>query len=304
MPEPGSLALPVCALILAPLLLGIVNRTKAFIAGRRGAPLLQPYWDIAKCLRRGAVYGEVTSALFRLGPVVGLASLAAALLVTPFGGVGAPVSFPGDPIVLAGLLALGRFATVLAALDTGSSFEGMGASREVHFAALAEPALLLALATLARVTGSFALTPLYQAITIGAWADALPTFALVAMTLLVIALVENCRIPVDDPTTHLELTMIHEVMVLDHSGPDLGLILYAATLKVWIFGALLVGLVMPVRSGNLWLDGAAMLAGMAVFAGMIGMISSAMARYRLVQVPQFIVGAATLSAVAFIVRLI
>jgi formate hydrogenlyase subunit 4 len=304
MPEPGSLALPVCALVLAPLLLGIVNRTKAFIAGRRGAPLLQPYWDIAKYLRRGAVYGEVTSALFRLGPVVGFASAVAALLVTPFGGVGAPVSFSGDPIVLAGLLALGRFATVLAALDTGSSFEGMGASREVHFAALAEPALLLALATLARVTGSFALTPLYQAITIGAWADALPTFALVAMTLLVIALVENCRIPVDDPTTHLELTMIHEVMVLDHSGPDFGLILYAATLKVWIFGALLVGLVTPVRSGNLWLDGAAMLAGMAVFAGVIGMIESAMARYRLVQVPQFIVGAATLSAVAFIVRLI
>jgi formate hydrogenlyase subunit 4 len=304
MPEPGSLAVPVCALILAPLLLGIVNRTKAFIAGRRGPPLLQPYWDIAKCLRRGAVYGEVTSALFRLGPVVGLASVVAALLVTPFGGVGAPVSFSGDPIVLAGLLALGRFATVLAALDTGSSFEGMGASREVHFAALAEPALLLALATLARVTGSLALTPVYQAITIGAWADALPTFALVAMTLLVLALVENSRIPVDDPNTHLELTMIHEVMVLDHSGPDLGLILYAAMLKVWIFGALLVGLVTPVRSGNLWLDGAAMLVGMAVFAGVIGMIESAMARYRLVQVPQFIVGAATLSAVAFIVRLI
>jgi len=304
MPAPGSLAVPVCALIFAPLLLGIISRTKAFIAGRRGPPLLQPYWDIAKYLRRGAVYGEVTSYLFRLGPVVGFASLAAALLVTPFGGVGAPVSFSGDPIVLAGLLALGRFATVLAALDTGSSFEGMGASREAHFAALAEPALLLALATLARVTGSFALTPVYQAITIGAWADTLPTFALVSMTLLVISLVENCRIPVDDPTTHLELTMIHEVMVLDHSGPDLGLIQYAAALKVWIVGALLVGLVTPVRSGSFWLDGAAMLVGMVLLAGVIGMIESAMARYRLVQVPQFIVAAATLSAVAFIIRLI
>ncbi len=304
MPAPGSLALPVCALILAPLLLGIINRTKAAIAGRRGPPLLQPYWDIAKSLRRGAVYGEVTTWLFRLGPVVGLAVLAAALLVTPFGGVGAPVSFSGDPIVLIGLLALGRFATVLAALDTGSSFEGMGASREVHFAALAEPALLLAVATLARVTGSFALTPVYQAINIGAWADALPTFALVAMTLLIIALVENARIPVDDPTTHLELTMIHEVMVLDHSGPDLGVIQYAAALKIWIFGALLVGLVVPVRSGNVWLDDAAMLVGMTLLAGVIGMIESAMARYRLVQVPRFIVAAATLSAVAFIIRLI
>ena len=296
--------MPLCALILAPLLIGIVNRTKAVIAGRRGPPLLQPYWDIAKSLRRGAVYGEVTTWLFRLGPTVGLAALAAALLVTPFGGVGAAVSFSGDMIVLVGLLALGRFATVLAALDTGSSFEGMGASREVHFAALAEPALLLALATLARVNGSLALTPVYQAITFGAWGDALPTFALVAMALLVIALVENARIPVDDPATHLELTMIHEVMVLDHSGPDFGLIQYAAALKVWILGALLVGLMVPVRSGSVWLDGAAMLVGMVLLAGAIGMIESAMARYRLIQVPQFIVAAATLAAVAFIIRLI
>jgi formate hydrogenlyase subunit 4 len=127
---------PVCALLLAPLLLGIVNRTKSFVAGRRGPPLVQPYRDIAKSLRRGAVYGEVTGWVFRLGPVVNLATLVAALLVLPFGGVGAVVSFPGDLIVLAGLFALGRFVTVLAALDTGSSFEGMGASREVHFAAL------------------------------------------------------------------------------------------------------------------------------------------------------------------------
>jgi len=304
MPAPSSFALPLCALTLAPLLLGIVNRTKAVIAGRRGPPLLQPYWDIAKSLRRGAVYGEATTWLFRLGPVVGLAALVAALLVMPFGGLGAPVSFSGDMIVLVGLLALGRFATVLAALDTGSSFEGMGASREVLFSALAEPALLLALATLARVTGSFALTPVYQSITIGAWADALPTFALVAMTLLIIALVENTRIPVDDPTTHLELTMIHEVMVLDHSGPDFGLIQYATALKLWIFGALLVGLMVPVRSGSAWFDGTAMLVGMVLLAGVIGMIESAMARYRLVHVPQFIVGAATLSAVAFIIRLV
>jgi len=122
--------------------------------------------------------------------------------------------------------------------------------------------------------------------------------------LLVITLVENTRIPVDDPATHLELTMIHEVMVLDHSGPDLGLIQYAAALKVWIVGALLVGLVTPIRSGSVWLDGAAMLVGMVLLAGVIGMIESAMARYRLAQVPQFIVAAATLSAVAFIIRLI
>ena len=301
---PDSLAATVCALVLAPLLLGIVNRTKSFVAGRRGPPVLQLYWDLAKYLRRGAVYGDTTSWLFRLGPVIGLAAAAAALLVTPFGGIGAPVPFTGDLIVLAGLLALGRFATVLAALDTGSSFEGMGASREMHFAALGEPALLLALATLAHATNSLSLTPIYRAIDATAWIGALPTFALTAMTLVVLMLVENTRIPVDDPTTHLELTMIHEVMVLDHGGPDLGFIHYAAALKFWIIGSLLVGLVVPVRSVDFWLDLTAMLAGMAALAVAVGMIESAMARYRLLHVPQFIVGAATLSAVAFIIRLV
>src|SRR5205085_9407536 len=123
-------------------------------------------------------------------------------------------------IVLAGLLALGRFATILAALDTGSSFERMGASREAHFAALAEPALFVALATLARTTGALSLTPIYHGLDIATWTAALPPLALVGIALLILTLVENSRIPVDDPTTHLELTMIHEVMVLDHSGPD------------------------------------------------------------------------------------
>jgi formate hydrogenlyase subunit 4 len=242
--------------------------------------------------------------VFRLGPVVNLAVLLAALLILPLGGIAPPLSFSGDLVVLAGLLALGRFATVLAALDTGSSFEGMGASREVHFAALAEPAFLLALAVLVRVTGALSLAPIYQGITLSVWMTALPTLALTAMTLLVLTLVENSRIPVDDPTTHLELTMIHEVMVLDHSGPDLAYIHYAAALKLWIVGSLLVGLLVPLRSGILWLDGLAMLLGMAALAGIIGMIEAAMARYRLVHVPQFIVGAATLSAVGFILILV
>jgi formate hydrogenlyase subunit 4 len=304
MPAPVSLISPLCALVLAPLLLGLINRTKAFVAGRRGPPLLQPYFDMAKCLRRGAVYGDATSWVFRLGPVVNLAVLLAALLILPLGGIAPPLSFSGDLVVLAGLLALGRFATVLAGLDTGSSFEGMGASREVHFAALAEPAFLLALAVLVRATGALSLAPIYQGITLSVWMTALPTLALTTMTLLVLTLVENNRIPVDDPTTHLELTMIHEVMVLDHSGPDLAYIHYAAALKLWIVGSLLVGLVVPLRSGILWLDGLAMLLGMAALAGIIGMIEAAMARYRLVHVPQFIVGAATLSAVGFILILV
>src|SRR3989440_5107245 len=213
----ASVLPPLFALVLAPLLFGLINRTKAFVAGRRGPPLLQPYFDILKCLRRGAVYGLATSWIFRLGPVANLAALLAAIAVVPFGGTHSPLSFSGDLIVLAGLLALARFAMVLGALDTGSSFEGMGASREVHFAALAEPAFLLALAVLARVTGAFALTPIFLAVQPAAWIAALPTLGLVAMTLLILTLVENSRLPVDDPTTHLGFAMIHQVMVADHS---------------------------------------------------------------------------------------
>jgi formate hydrogenlyase subunit 4 len=294
---------PVPALLLAPFLLGIINRTKAFIAGRRGPPLLQPYRDVLKLLRRGTIYGDVTTPLVRLGPVLNLTVLLAALLVLPVPGFGSAVSFPGDLIVLVGLFALGRFGMVLAALDTGSSFEGMGASREVHFAALAEPALLIALATLARITGSTDLAGIYGAISIESWVHALPALALVGVGFLVLELVENSRIPVDDPTTHLELTMIHEVMVLDHSGPDLALIQYGAALKLWILGTLLIGLA-PLHGINMWLASLSALLGMVLLAVVVGMIESAMARYRLVTVPQFIVGAATLSAVAFVLLLV
>ena len=294
---------PLLALPLAPLLVGIINRTKAFVAGRRGPPLLQPYRDARKLLRRGAVYGEGTTSLVRLGAVLNLATLVTTLVLVPFPGAGAAVKFTGDLIVLVGLLALGRFATVLAALDTGSSFEGMGASREVHFAALAEPALLIALATLARVTRASDLTTIYGAIGIDAWVHALPALALIGVSFLVLELVENSRIPVDDPATHLELTMIHEVMVLDHTGPDLALIQYGVALKLWIIGALLVGLA-PLRGIDPWFAGGAALLGMTVLAVVIGVIESAMARYRMTTVPQFIVGAATLSAVAFMILLV
>lgn len=295
-----NLAGPLLALLLAPLMVGVINRTKAVVAGRRGPPLVQPYRDVWKLIRRGAVYGETTTPLVRLGPVLNVATLIAALAILPFPGTGAVVAFAGDLIVLVGLFALGRFATVLAALDTGSSFEGMGASREVHFAALAEPALLIALATLARIGHATDLTTIYGAIAIYSWVHALPALSMVGVSFLVLELVENSRIPVDDPTTHLELTMIHEVMVLDHTGPDLGLIQYGAALKLWIIGILLVGLV-PLHGLGPWLAGVVGLFGMAVLAVVIGMIESAMARYRMTTVPQFIVGAATLSAVAFIV---
>jgi len=298
--NPTGLVQFALGLVLAPLLLGIINQVKAFFAGRQGPPLVQPYRDLAKLFGKGAVYSRTTTLVFRLGPVVGLAAVVTAAALVPAGGAGAAVAFEGDLIVLAYLLGLLRFLTVVGALDTGSSFEGMGASREVHFSALAEPVLVLALAALARLAGTASLSTMYGAITPAAWVGAGPALAMVAAALLAVILTENARIPVDDPNTHLELTMIHEVMVLDYSGPDFGFILYGAALKLWVLGSLLVGVIVPVRSGTAVADVAAYLAGLAGVAVLIGVIESTMARLRLLRVPQLLIGAGALGVFALV----
>jgi len=291
------------ALVLCPLLIGVINRIKAFFAGRLGVPLLQLYYDLAKLLRKGAVYSRTSTWLLRAGPAVGLACVLAAAALAPLGGGGALVGFEGDLILFAGLLALMRFFTVLAALDTGSSFEGMGASREVQFSALAEPALLLGLTVLATGTGSLSLNSIYSRLGAELWGKAAPALVLTALAFSVVFLTENARIPVDDPNTHLELTMIHEVMVLDHSGPDLALIQFAAALKLWVLGSLIVGVLAPVHSGLLWLDCLAALGGMLVLAVSVGVVESSMARLRLMNVPRLLLGAVVLTVLALILIL-
>ena len=290
-------------LVFAPLLLGVINRTKAVFAGRRGQPLLQLYYDIWKLLRKGAVYSRTTTWIFRAGPIVGLAAILAAMALLPFGKTPALIAFPGDLILFAYLLGLIRFFTVIAALDTGSSFEGMGASREVQFSALAEPALFLALVAVARRTGSISLSGMFEKLSTDVWQTAGLSLALVAAALLVVLLCENARIPVDDPNTHLELTMIHEVMVLDHSGPDLAFIAYGAALKLWVLGALLIGIALPIRSRNGWIDIAVCIGGMLALGVVIGIVESTMARLRLVRVPQLLVGAGVLATLALILVL-
>lgn len=291
----------VFGLTLAPLFLGVINRTKAWVAGRRGQPLLQAYYDLWRLLHKGAVYSRTTTWIFRAGPVAGLAAVVAALALMPFAGCPALVFFPGDLVLFAGLLGVMRFGTMIAALDTGSSFEGMGASREAWFGALAEPVLWLSLAVLVRLTGQLGLSSMQTAIGLGAWSASAPELALVAMALFAVFLAENSRIPVDDPNTHLELTMVHEVMVLDHSGPDFAFIQYAAALKHWVLASLLAGVIAPVHTGRAWIDATAGLAAMAALAVATGLVESAMARLRLARVPQLLVGAGALGAMALMV---
>lgn len=289
------------ALLLAPLLLSIIHRTKAAVAGRHGAPWLQPYRDLGKLFRKSAVYSHTTTGVFLAGPVLGCAAAVVGLAFVPLGGVAPLLSFPGDFVLVAYLLGLGRWGTVASALDTGSSFEGMGASREVFFSALAEPAFLVAMAALAVLAGDASLGGMYGSLAGSGLTSAdAPAVMLVAAALGIVYLAENARIPVDDPTTHLELTMIHEVMVLDHSGPDLALIEYGASLKLWLFGALLVGVLLPLRVGSLGIDLTISVAALLILAVLTGLVESLMARLRLVRVPQFLIAASILSIVALV----
>jgi formate hydrogenlyase subunit 4 len=288
-------------LLLPPLLPGVANRVKAIVAGRRGPPLVQGYLDLAKLLRKGAVYSPTTTWIFRAGPVVGLASALAAGLLLPLAGRTAPLSFAGDVVVFAALLGAGRFFTVLAALDTGSSFEGMGASREASFAAFAEPVLFLVLAALCVAAGGTGFADVLEPVGSAATALRHPVLAVAAAALFAVLLAENARIPVDDPATHLELTMVHEVMVLDHGGPDLALVQYGAAVKLFLFSALLAHLVLPFPAGPA--SAPLLVLGVLGAAAGVGLVESAMARLRLARVPQFLVGAGALAALALAVLL-
>lgn len=282
----GGVAL---ALLLAPFLRSIINRTKARISGRRGAPLLQPYYSLARLLRKGAVYSSTSTWIFRAGPVVGLITVFGAICLLPFGGGPALFRFEGDLLLLTYLLAVGRFFTILAALDTGSSFEGMGANREAFFSALSEPTLLLGLAGLGAVTGSLSLTGIYSRIGSSVFLEAnMPALIFILAAFMIVFLSENARIPVDDPTTHLELTMIHEAMILDHCGVDLAFIEFAGALKLWAFGLLITGLIFPVRFGVFWLDSLVSLFSLATLAVCIGIVESTMARLKMGRVPQLL----------------
>jgi formate hydrogenlyase subunit 4 len=217
------------------------------------------------------------------------------LSVLPWGGERALFSFDGDLILFAGLFALMRFLTILAALDTGSAFEGMGASREAWFSALSEPALLLGLASLAGRAGSLSLSSVLAGPGIGGGRGA--AVLLAAGATFIVFLSENARIPVDDPATHLELTMIHEVMVLDHSGVDLAYVQYGSSLKLWALGGMVVAILRP-RTG-LWIaDLAVGLGGMLCVGVATGAVESFIARLRLGRVPQLLVAAGAMSALA------
>lgn len=283
-----------CWLVLAPLLPGIINKVKAWVAGRRGPPVLQLYYDLARLWRKGVVLSTLASPAFVILPAVGWVAVLAAAMLVPLGPAGASLSFRGDVLLMLYLLALGRFCTAWAAMETGSAFEGMGSVREVSYAVLAEAAMVAAVLALSVHTGSVTLvTMLAPAAGAGAM--------LLAAGLFIVLLAENCRVPFDDPNTHLELTMIHEAMVLDHSGPPLAVILHGASMKLLLFAVLLTQAVVPLgKLGPLAATGLLVLNVLGVTVG-VGVVESLLARFAFRRVPLLLTTAFLLCVFALLV---
>lgn len=276
---------------------GLILRTRSFTSGRKGPGIFQPVRDLIRLFRKKPLYSDTASVIFRAAPLISFSSVLTACLVIPFGSLKGIVSFDGDFIFFAYILALGKFFSIVSAMDTGSSFGGMGASREALFSMFAEPAFFILMGSFALLTGHISFYDIFSTLHLGS-SVAYMLGGLSASVLVMVAMIENSRMPVDDPRTHLELTMVHEVMILDNSGFDLGLILAAGHIKFAMYGAVIA---------NFFIAGFSLLPALLLFIAVqilfavtIGLIESFMARFRMNHNPQFILA---LSSVSFLIFL-
>jgi formate hydrogenlyase subunit 4 len=299
-----SVILLLLALLLAPLFSGLIFKIKGFFGGRKGSPVLINYYTLIKLLQKGSVYSTSTTWLFKLGPMVSLVSVLVVLLFLPVAGQPAVLSFHGDIIFLLYLLGLGRFFTIAAAMDTASPFEGMGAAREAYFPIFCEASLFMILILFFLLTGELSLAAHFGGgQPMALWQSVGATLLFVVGSLFIVLLTENSRVPVDDPATHLELTMIHEVMILDHSGPDLAFIELGASLKLFFYSALITLLICPFRFGEPVLDGLVFFGVLTLVYVAVGVTESVMARSRMDKVPMFGLASFALAFFATVVSL-
>lgn len=293
-----TLTAPFLTLCTALLIPGLIGKVKARMSGRKMPSLFQPLYDVIRLIRKGSVYSYTTSIIFRVAPSIYLASILCALLFMPMGVKSGILSFEYDFVYFAYLLGIGKFMMILAAMDTGSGFEGMGANREALYSMLIEPAFFILFASLALLTGQ---TSFYKICSlIYAHGSLISLIALLSSYLLFqIAMIENSRLLIDDPKTHLELTMVHEVMVLDHSGFDLALIHIASWLKFAIYSGFIANILMfPLcRNG---LEIVLFLGVSIVFAIMVGLMESFQARNKMSSNPPWILLCSSIALVIFL----
>lgn len=276
----------ICLLIIPFLMIGIIKKTKAFWGGRKGVSIWQPLFDFIKLLKKDFVISNTTSFVFRLAPMIIICSILAASLFVPLALGTALINIPAGFILFAYILGLGKFFALISAMDTGSSFEGMGASREASFTTIVEPAFFMIMASIIASSGTYTFEALSEIIQkAGSYGVLLTIFAVLALFLML--LIEGSRVPVDDPTTHLELTMIHEVMILDNSGKDLALLTWGNSIKMFLISSLIANLLIPNNLG-MWESVFAYLAIILSISLAIGTIESGMARIRMTHVFEFV----------------
>lgn len=268
------------------LMMGIIKKTKTFWAGKKGPSVFQPLYDFIRLMKKDFVISKTTSVVFRIAPIITFSTVLFAGLFVPLASGSALINIPAGLIVFAYTLALGKFASLISAMDTGSSFEGMGASREACFSTIVEPAFFIVIASIMALTGNYTFSALSNIISsAGSYGVLIIIFSIVV--LFIMMLTEASRVPVDDPATHLELTMIHEVMILDNSGSDLALFSWANSIKLLLLSSLIANMIIPSTVEG-WLAVLLYLLIMFIISIIIGTVESGMARIRMSHVFEFI----------------
>lgn len=282
--------------------MGVIARIKSIAQGRKGPGIFQPLRDMRRLLRKGAVFSETTSWIFQFAPSLSFAALVTAALTVPFADHPGLLSFRGDFVFFAYMLALGKFFMIMAAMDTGSPFEGMGAAREGLYSLLVEPAFFILIGSFGLLTGNTSFFDIFSKFHFNNEVSYLMG-GMAAYVLFQIAMIENSRLPVDDPKTHLELTMVHEVMILDTSGPDLAMMQMGVAFKFAVYGALIANFILP-PALPIWLEAILFLLVQFLFSVMVGLAESFRARKRMRLNVEFIFTLTSLSILLFFTALV
>lgn len=298
-----SIILYISAILAVPFFPAVILKVKAFFGGKKGPPLLINYYTLIKLFKKGSVYSTSTTFIFKLGPMVSLGAAVTSLMFFPISGFAPLFSFKGDVLFVLYLLGLGRFFTIAAAMDTASPFEGMGAAREAYFPIICEATTFMIFILFYRLTDELTLSAYFSGNQpMDLWQIAGAPLVFVVFAFFIVLLTENSRVPVDDPATHLELTMIHEVMVLDHSGPDFGFIELGSFCKLFFYSAMVSRLVFPFDLGPA-ANVCTFAATLVLIYAAAGVVESVMARYRMDKVPKFVLTSFALAFVATIITL-
>ena len=274
-------------LSLAPLFSGMVNKLKAVLTGRIGAPIVQPYYELFRLIKKETINAGSSSFVSRISPLINFITLIIAAAMLPVGFWKPLIHFDGDIILFAYILGLARFFQIIAAMDIGSSFEGMGAAREATFALFAEPIFFFTIGSISFLSGFTSIYEIYHSIRLNN--ISYEVFILIcSISVFILAVTECSRMPVDDPNTHLELTMIHEVMILDNSGVDLFLYQYSSYIKLFIYAILEITFFYPFSRESYMLGVLIFVTGSMALAFTLGVVETVTSRYRMKNIPQYL----------------